>query len=133
MLKRRGENLFHKLAGILTLVIILSMLGLAWRDIGFIRGKLLKGLAIGAVLFIITYGITYTAELLILNSRGTDAGLEFYASGFKMSGTTVRNAGIIFLLYTLFVNLINSWVEEGVLGASSSVCQLTGSVSTVPM
>ena len=56
-----GENVFHKVVGIIILAVILKGSNLTWSDIGFQRngfaGSILKGLLLGSVCFTISYGL----------------------------------------------------------------------------
>ncbi len=58
-----GENIFHKVIGIIILAVVLKSLKLTWSDIGFQRNgfasSILKGLLLGSVCFIISYGIEW--------------------------------------------------------------------------
>lgn len=51
-----GENVFHKVAGIIILTLALKRIELSWSDIGFRRNgfvsSILKGLLLGSICFL---------------------------------------------------------------------------------
>lgn len=55
-----GENVLHKILGIVILAVALKGIGLKWCDIGFQRGGfvsgILKGMLLGSVCFSLMYG-----------------------------------------------------------------------------
>ena len=109
-----GENVFHKVVGIIILAVILKGSNLIWSDIGFqgngFAGSILKGLLLGSVCFAISYGL----ELTILALQGNPAHLEIYISSFSLTGSQIRNTDFIFFLLCILFNIVNVWMEEGV-------------------
>lgn len=69
-----------------------------------------KGILLGSVCFAVAYGI----ECLILYITNQNVELEFYASGFSLSGETEKQTGVFFVLICIVFNMINVWMEEGV-------------------
>ena len=78
-----GENVLHKVVGIIILALALKRINLTWSDIGFQRNgfvsSMLKGLLLGSVCFTISYWL----ELTILALQGNPAHLELYISSFR--------------------------------------------------
>jgi membrane protease YdiL (CAAX protease family) len=109
-----GENVLHKVVGIIILALVLKRVNLSWSDIGFQRngfaGGILKGMFLGSVCFIISYGL----ELAILALQGNPAHLEIYISSFSLTGSQIKNTNFVFFLLCVLFNIINVWMEEGV-------------------
>lgn len=109
-----GENVLHKILGIVILAAALKGMNLKWRDIGFQRdgfvSGILKGLLLGSVCFSISYGL----ELALLAQQGTPAHLELYISGFSLTGSQIKNTGFMFFALCVCFNIINVWMEEGI-------------------
>ena len=109
-----GENVLHKAAGIIILALTLKRVNLTWSDIGFQRNgfvsSILKGLLLGSVCFIISFGL----ELAILALQGNPAHLEIYISSFSLTGSGIKNTDFVFLLLCVVFNVINVWMEEGI-------------------
>ena len=109
-----GENVLHKAVGIILLALVLKRVNLSWSDIGFHRNgfvsSILKGLLLGSVCFIISYGL----ELAIFILQGNPAHLEMYISSFSLTGSQIKNTDFIFFLLCVLFNVMNVWMEEGV-------------------
>ena len=109
-----GENVLHKAAGIIILALALKRVNLTWSDIGFQRNcfvsNILKGLLLGSVCFIISFGL----ELAILALQGNPAHLEIYISSFSLTGSQIKNTDFVFFLLCVLFNIVNVWMEEGV-------------------
>ncbi len=109
-----GENVLHKVVGIIILALVLKRVNLSWSDIGFQRNGfasgILKGLLLGSACFIISYGL----EFAILTLRGNPAHLEIYISSFSLTGSQIKNTDFVFFLICVLFNIINVWMEEGV-------------------
>jgi hypothetical protein len=109
-----GENALHKILGIVILAAALKGLKLKWRDIGFQRdgfvSGILKGVLLGGVCFSLSYGL----ELTLLALQGAPAHLELYISGFSLTGSQIKNTGLVFFVLCVLFNIINVWMEEGI-------------------
>ena len=109
-----GENILHKAVGIILLAVVLKRMNLKWGDIGFQRNGfmsgILKGLLLGSVCFLISYGL----ETAILALRGTPGHLEIYISSFALTGSQIKNTDFFFFVLCLLFNIFNVWMEEGV-------------------
>ncbi|MEY8519145.1 CPBP family intramembrane glutamic endopeptidase [Lachnospiraceae bacterium 29-84] len=109
-----GENVLHKVVGIIILALVLKRVNLSWSDIGFHRNGfvsgILKGLLLGSVCFAISYGL----ELAILTLQGNPAHLELYISSFSLTGSQINHMDFVFFLLCILFNVINVWMEEGV-------------------
>ena len=109
-----GENVLHKVVGIIILALVLKRGNLSWSDIGFHRNgfvsSIFKGLLLGSVCFAISYGL----ELAIFILQGNPAHLEMYISSFSLTGSQIKNTDFIFFLLCVLFNVMNVWMEEGV-------------------
>lgn len=109
-----GENVLHKIAGIIILALALKRLNLSWSDIGFQRNgfvsSIFKGLLLGSVCFAISYWL----ELAISALQGNPAHLEIYISSFSITGSQIKNTDFIFFLLCILFNVVNVWMEEGI-------------------
>lgn len=109
-----GENVLHKVVGIIILAFALKRDNLSWSGIGFQRSGfvsgILKGLLLGSACFAVSYGI----ELAILTLQGNPAHFELYISSFSLTGSQVQNTGSLFFALCVVFNVINVWMEEGV-------------------
>ncbi len=109
-----GENVLHKVVGIIILAFVLKRIKLSWSDIGFQRNSfgssILKGLLLGSACFTISYWL----ELTILALQGNPAHLEIYISSFSLTGSQIKNTDVLFFMLCVLFNIINVWMEEGV-------------------
>ena len=109
-----GENVLHKVVGIILLALVLKKVNLTWGDIGFQKNGfvsgILKGLLLGSVCFAVSFGL----ELAILALQGNPAHLEIYISSFSLTGSQIKNTDFVFFLLCVLFNIINVWMEEGV-------------------
>ena len=109
-----GENVLHKVVGIIILALVLKWVNLSWSDIGFQRngfaGGILKGLLLGSACFTISYGL----ELAVFILQGNSAHLEIYISSFSLTGSQIKNTDFIFFMLCVLFNIVNVWMEEGV-------------------
>ncbi len=108
-----AENFINKLFGIAVLFVVLKLLGWKWEDIGFKRNGIAKGIAIGFALAAVSFLAAYTAEAIILNSLGQHVSMGFFTTGFSLTGNTVEQSGIGFILMCIGFNIINVIMEEG--------------------
>ena len=109
-----GENVLHKVIGIILLALALKKINFTWRDIGFQRdgfvSGILKGLLLGSICFAVSFGL----ELGILALQGNSAHLEIYISSFSLTGSQIKNTDFVFFLLCVLFNIVNVWMEEGV-------------------
>lgn len=109
-----GENVLHKVVGIIILALVLKRVNLSWSNIGFQRdgfvSGILKGLLLGSVCFAVSFGL----ELGILALQGNPAHLEIYISSFSLTGSQIKNTDFVFFLLCVLFNIVNVWMEEGV-------------------
>ena len=109
-----GENVLHKVIGIILLALALKKINFTWRDIGFQRdgfvSGILKGLLLGSICFAVSFGL----ELGILAPQGNSAHLEIYISSFSLTGSQIKNTDFVFFLLCVVFNVVNVWMEEGI-------------------
>ena len=108
-----GENFINKLFGIAVMAAVLGILGKKPADIGFGSKRLARDIGIGAVLASGVFAAAYTAEMLILRSRGESPALRVFTSGFSLTGAAAIHTGAGFILMCVFFNIINVVMEEG--------------------
>ena len=109
-----GENILHKICCILLIVIVLNLLGLRWKDIGFSSKGLFKGLKYGLALGVSTFFISYLVEFIILFLMGKHPELKFYVTNFSLSHTNITGASFVAIVVCIAGNIINVWAEEGI-------------------
>lgn len=90
-----GENILHKVVGILLLARALKSMDLKWRDIGFQRNSFLSGILKGSLLGSVCFLISYGLGSAILASRGTPAHLEIYISSFSLTGPQIQRQDLL--------------------------------------
>lgn len=108
-----AECFINKVFGIVLLYAMLKKLNWRWSDIGFVRQKLLADALKGFGLCFVCYSIAFAAELLILSARGAPAHVEFFVTGFSLTGSAVKHTGLGFVLMCVGFNVVNVWMEEG--------------------
>ncbi len=108
-----GENCVNKLFGILVLFAVLRRLKWKWSDIGFARTGFAKSVCIGLMLGVASFALSYSAELLLLKSRGQSARLGIFTTGFSLTGEAAVHTGVGFILMCVLFNIVNVIMEEG--------------------
>ncbi|SDB53400.1 CPBP family intramembrane glutamic endopeptidase [Butyrivibrio sp. INlla16] len=108
-----GENFINKVFGILVIFIVLKALNWKWSDIGFAKIGFIKHAGMGLLIALCSFVISYSAEILILKSRGHDIGFGIFTTGFSLTGEAAIHTGIGFILLCVFFNIINVIMEEG--------------------
>ena len=106
-----AENFLHKLFGIAVLLIVLALLKMSLKDIGFVKSDIInvgKGLLLGLCCF----AVSYSLEMGILLWQGNKPSLNFYATGFSLSGGEIRRTAAGFILLCVLFNIINVIMEE---------------------
>ena len=109
-----GENVLHKVVGIIILALVLKRVNLSWSDIGFHRNGFVSGILNGLLLGSVCFAISYGLELAIFILQGNPAHLEMYISSFSLTGSQINNTDFVFFLLCLLFNVMNVWMEEGV-------------------
>lgn len=108
-----AECFINKVFGVILLFVILKIWKRSWNYIGFVKEKFLinclKGFSICAVFYLIGFAV----EFLILKIQGNAFHIEFYVTGFSLTGNVVKQTDIGFVLMCIFFNIINVWMEEG--------------------
>ena len=104
-----GEAIVTKALGFLAVVAYLWSARRGLRDIGFHTRNLGAVLLTAVVGFGLVYAVAFTAQLVILRASGEDATLVFSAVDPK----TGLSGGLLFALWLVFANLVNSAMEEG--------------------
>ena len=102
-----GENFINKVFGILVMFAVLRILKWKGADIGFAGTRLFKGLGTGLLLALVSFVVSYAAEILILKSGGHDISFGVFTSGFSLTGEADIHTGAGFILMCVFFNIIN--------------------------
>ena len=108
-----AENVFHKLFGILVLLIALRMTNRNLSDIGF-RPDRFKQIVKGLLLGFICFALSYSLEMGILFLQGKHPALDFYVSGFSLQGDVIQQRTVRAVLLCLVFNIVNVVMEEGI-------------------
>lgn len=109
-----ADNIGTKLFCILAIVVMLKYSKLSFADIGFRTKKIIKSILSGLALGVITFGISYFVEILILRSQGHSVSLKFFVSNFALTGAATQvTATFAALFICIAVNIINVFAEEG--------------------
>lgn len=108
-----AECFINKVFGILLLYFVLRIIGKKWRDIGFVKEKFLLNCLKGFGICAVFYAIGFLVEFLVLKIQGNPGHIEFFVTGFSLTGNVVKQTGIVFVLMCIFFNVINVWMEEG--------------------
>ena len=109
-----GENVLHKVVGIILLALVLKKVNLTWGDIGFQKNGLVSGILKGLLLGTVCFAVSFGLELAISVLQGNPAHLEIYISSFSLTGSQIKNTDFVFFLLCVLFNVINVWMEEGV-------------------
>ena len=109
-----GENVLHKVVGIILLALVLKRVNLSWSNIGFQRDGFVSGILKGSLLGSVCFAVSFGLELGILALQGNPACLEIYISSFSLTGSQIKNTDFVFFLLCVLFNIINVWMEEGV-------------------
>ena len=109
-----ADNIGTKLFCILVILFILRRSNLQLADIGFRTNKILRGILSGMTLGMVTFGISYFTEIMILRAQGQHPSLRFFVTNFALTGaTTQESASFLALSICVLVNIINVLAEEG--------------------
>jgi membrane protease YdiL (CAAX protease family) len=106
---RLGELIFSKSLGFVLVVAYLWACGRRLRDIGFHRQRVGQSLLISGVCFVVLFAISHLIQLIALRAGSADASLALAAVDPK----TGRAGGLLFALWLIFGNVVNSAMEEG--------------------
>lgn len=109
-----ADNIGTKIFCILAVAIMLKYSGLRLTDIGFRAKRIVKSILSGLALGVITFGISYAVEILILQAQGYRVSLKFFVTNFALTGAyTQITASFMALLICVAVNIVNVLAEEG--------------------
>lgn len=108
-----AECFINKVFGIVALFAILKIWNKKWRDIGFKFEKLFKDCIKGFGICALFYTLGFLVEFVILALQGNPGHMEFFVTGFSLTGNVVKQTGAGFVLMCIGFNIINVWMEEG--------------------
>jgi membrane protease YdiL (CAAX protease family) len=104
-----GEAILTKSLGFILVVVYVGVCGRKLRDIGFHSRNLGKVLLIAFAGFGFLYAFAFVTQLLILRSSGEDARFVLSA----VDPRTGMSGGLLFGIWLLVANLVNSAMEDG--------------------
>ncbi|HEX5808724.1 MAG TPA: type II CAAX endopeptidase family protein, partial [Anaerolineales bacterium] len=107
--ERLGEIILSKALGFSLVVLFVWAIGKKLSSIGFHGRRLRESLLIGTGITVLPFIIAYTVEWIVLNQFGQEPRFLFSAIDPK-AGVT---GGILFALWLVLGNFINSFMEEG--------------------
>jgi membrane protease YdiL (CAAX protease family) len=108
-----ADNFINKVIGIAILLLVLRLLNYSLVSTGFRKDKLrylLFGFAMGLFCFALSYGL----EFSILSIQKQSPFLEYYVSGFSLTGEIVKQTGLLVFFLCMLFNIINVIMEEGI-------------------
>ena len=108
-----AECFVNKVFGIIMLFVLLKMWDRKWSDIGFKKSRLLSDCFKGFLLCAVFYTIGFATEFITLSASGNPGHMEFFVTGFSLTGNVVKQTGLGFVLMCIGFNIINVWMEEG--------------------
>lgn len=108
-----AENFINKIFGIVLLFVLLKQLHWDISTIGFKKYGLVKTILKGFALALFSFFIAYTIECSILYFQEKKIYLEFFITGFSLTGVGSIQTGIGFVFINIFFNIINIIMEEG--------------------
>ena len=104
-----GEAILTKLLGLILVAAYVWVCRRRIREIGFHAQDLGTALLIAFVGFGTLYALAFTSQLFLLKASGEDAAFVLSAVDPK----TDMSGGLLFGIWLLFANLVNSAMEEG--------------------
>ncbi len=104
-----GEAILTKALGFLLVAGFLWIVRRKFSDIGFRSQNLAIALLITLAGFCLIYVLAFISQLVILKTSGKEAEIVFSAIDPK----TGLSGGVLFGLWLVFTNLVNSAMEEG--------------------
>lgn len=105
--ERLGEIILSKTLGFILVLVFLWLGARKLRDIGLHSRGLTPSLLIGVIVTLLALVVGYTVEMLVMSDRG--ASLQFVAIDPKAG----VSGGILFALWLVLGNFVNSFMEEG--------------------
>lgn len=110
-----GELFTHKLAGIALLIAAVRFLRLKWTsDIGFRWDLFLRGILTGIAIGGSAYIAAYAVEIGIAFMRGESPSLQFFVTSYNITGNTLLDSGVSFLVICIIGNIINVTMENSI-------------------
>lgn len=108
-----AENFIHKLVGIVILFIVLKILKIKWKDIGFVKNNIFKKIGFGLLLGVVCFGISYSIEYIIQMISNKAPSLNLYVNGFSLTENEIIHTEIYYFVLCILMNIINVIMEEG--------------------
>ena len=108
-----AECFINKVFGIILLFVLLKIWKRKWHDIGFKASRLLSDCLKGLIICAVFYALGFSAEFVMLYAQGNPGHMEFFVTGFSLTGDVTKQTGLGFVLMCIGFNVINVWMEEG--------------------
>lgn len=109
-----GENVWHKIFGIVVLICLLRFCRYTFHDIGITSENALKYIGYGLLIGTGVYGISYAVEFVIYMIQNENPAFAFYVESFSVDGNTVVSMSVGFVMLCILMNIINVLMEEGI-------------------
>jgi len=107
--ERLGEIILCKTLGFVLVIVFVWAAGRSLRDVGLHSRRLGPSLLIGVVITLIALAVGYGVEFAVPLQRGAQPVVHFEAIDPKAG----VSGGLLFVLWMVFGNVINSFMEEG--------------------
>ena len=108
-----AECFINKVFGIILLFVLLKIWKHKWHDIGFKASRIIPDCIIGLIICAVFYTLGFAAEFITLYAQGNPGHMEFFVTGFSLTGDVTKQTGLGFVLMCIVFNIINVWMEEG--------------------
>lgn len=108
-----AECFINKVFGIFLLFVLLKIWKHNWHDIGFKASRIIPDCIKGLIICAVFYTLGFAAEFITLYVQGNPGHIEFFVTGFSLTGDVTKQTGLGFVLMCIGFNVINVWMEEG--------------------
>ena len=108
-----AECFINKVFGIILLFVLLKIWKHKWHYIGFKASRIIPDCIKGLIICAVFYTLGFAAEFITLYAQGNPGHMEFFVTGFSLTGDVTKQTGIGFVLMCIGFNVINVWMEEG--------------------
>ena len=108
-----GEVFLSKFLGFLLIILYLWLAKRKIQDIGYHTSYLFPSLSIAIIIMVISLAFSYLAELIYLVWRAFQPSIIIAPLSNALDSEYALKGGILFGIWLIFGNLINSLMEEG--------------------
>ena len=108
-----AECFINKVFGIILLFVLLKIWKHKWHDIRFKASRMIHDCIKGLIICAVFYTLGFATEFITLYAQGNPGHMEFFVTGFSLTGDVTKQTGLGFVLMCIGFNIINVWMEEG--------------------